>query len=132
MFKANQKGYIALFSVIILSVFVGAVIMGITMRSVESFKMSNNRQNAAKSHAIAEACAEYVISELDGSLNYDAQDTIIIDGNSCEIVSVNGSSQSVVIETKSDFKGFTKKIQAEVSKSDSELKIQSWQEVSEF
>ena len=95
--------------------------------------MSLISQESNKALALANLCAEQALFKLVTTLNYSGNESIIIEGKSCEILSIEGTGNfNRVIKTQSTVSKYTKKIKIEVSQISPVVEISSWEEVSDF
>ncbi len=115
-------GYIALTSVIIVSLLLLTVITALS--SVNYFSRYNILENEYKdrSFALAEGCVDYAIGRLAGNSNYIGNETVNIGVGTCQVASVSSGAFPKTISTVGIFpptaakKSYTK-LQAVVSSS---------------
>jgi len=130
---SNQKGFIALISVLIIAALVLAISIGVSLRSVEETNMSLGEQESHRALALADLCAEQALMKLLSVLDYSGNESIIIDGESCDILTIGGSGNSDrTVQTRSTVSGYTKKVEVEVSRISPTMEIVSWEEVADF
>ena len=82
---------------------------------------------------MANLCAEQALMKLESVLNYNGSESIIIDGETCEILLITGSGNlNRTIKTQSTVFGYTRKVKLKVSQVSPIMKISSWEEVPDF
>ena len=129
----NQQGFIALISVLIIGAVVLVISIGLSLRSVGETDMSLGEQESHRALALANLCAEQALMKLESVLNYAGNESIIIGSESCTIRPVSWSGNlNRTVETQSTVSGYTKKVQAVVSRISPTMQVTSWQEVSDF
>ncbi len=128
-----EKGFIALISLSIAGIIATVIVVGIFLSAVTETDMSLISQESNKALALANLCAEQALFRLVTTLNYSGNESIIIEGKSCEILSIEGTGNfNRVIKTQSTVSKYTKKIKIEVSQISPVVEISSWEEVSDF
>lgn len=128
-----NKGFIALTSILIIGAMVLVISIGVALRSVDEAYMSLGEQEAGRAIALANLCAEQALMKLKNDSNYSGNESIIVEGESCDILAVDGTGNSNrTVRSKSTVSGFTKKVKVEVLQINPEMQINSWEEVSDF
>jgi len=129
----NQKGFIALISVLIVGAVVLVVSIGVSLRSVGESNMSLGEQESHRALALANLCAEQALMKLESSLNYGGNESIIIGDESCDILTVGGAGNLArTVKTLSAVSGYTRRIKVEVSRISPTMQISSWESVGSF
>ena len=128
--KNFNKGYIALISIIVISVLL--ITMGIVISFGGFFTRFTILENEYKkiSTSLAEACAETAILKLIEDWNYAGGEDQTINLNSCSIVSVqdfNGSQK--LIKSKAVYQGSHSNLEIAVEKNGSKINIVFWREI---
>lgn len=134
-FPTSQAGFIALLSVVLAGALVLTISIGISLRSVGSAQMSIGQEQSHRALALADLCAEQALMKLESVLDYAGEPgaPIMIDGESCEILAVEGSGNfNRTVKTQSAVSGYTKKIRIQVSQVSPIMQIASWEEVADF
>ena len=128
-----QKGYIALISILIISAIVVLIASSASLFSVSESDMDFQQTQSEKSFYLADFCAEYALMKLESVLNYSGNESVKIGEDSCIVYPIDGSGNTNrVVKTKSNFKNQVRKIEIKVSQISPVMKIDSWQEVSDF
>lgn len=128
-----NQGFIALISIIIIGAVILAVTIGLSLRSIGETDMALSGELSNRALALADACAEDALLKLKNDLNYSGNESIIIGGESCDILAIGGSGNfNRTINTQSAVSGYTKKIKVEVPQISPAMEIASWEEVADF
>lgn len=129
----NEKGFIAITSILIVSAIVLAIGIGVSLRAIGETDMSLGEELSIRALNLADACAEDAMLKLKNNLSYSGDESIVIDGsNSCDILLVEGSgNNNRIIKTESLVGGYKRKVKVEIT-TVSPLNVASWGEVSDF
>lgn len=131
--KNNQKGFVALISILIIGAIVLTISIGLSLRSIGETNMSLGEQESHRALALANLCAEQALMKLENTLNYAGGEPVTIGSKSCDILTISGSGNfNRTIKTQSVVSGYTKKVRVEVSQISPTMQITSWEEVSDF
>lgn len=129
----EEKGFIALISILIISAVMLAVGVGLSLRSIGETNMVLSEELSNRTLALSDACAEHALLELKNDLNYFGNESIIINGESCDILTIDGSGNlNRTVKTQSAVSNYVKKIKVEVSQVSPAMEIASWEEVGDF
>lgn len=129
--KAN--GFIALISILIVGAVILSISIGVSLRSLGETAISLGQQHSNRALALATVCAETALMKLESVLNYSGNESIIVNGDSCDILAVGGSGNlNRTVEAQSTVSGYTRKIRVEVGRVSPKLQISSWEEVAGF
>lgn len=130
--KNYQKGYIALVSIIIIAVLL--ITIGIVISFGGFFTRFSILENEYKeiSTDLAEACADMAILKLVENWNYTGGENFTIDSKNCQIISVQDFGSEKLIRTQAIYQNSYTNLEVKVSKTDSKININSWQEVAKF
>ena len=128
-----NQGFIALISILIIGAVILSISIGVSLRSIDETKMSLDQQESHKALALANLCAEQALMKLTSVLNYTGSESIIIDGETCDIFLITGSGNlNRTVKTQSTVSGYTGKVKLEVSQVSPAMQISSWEEVAGF
>lgn len=129
----RQNGFIALTTILIMSVLMLSVGIGVTLRSISAGDISSGEEFSARAAALSEACAENAVLRLKNNLSYSGNENIIIEtGASCDILPLEGvGNTNRTIKTQSTVNGYKRKTRA-VLVSVIPLKIGEWRSVGDF
>lgn len=123
-----KNGFIALTTVLILSAIFLSLSISIATHAILNAGINVGAYTSAQSKALAEACVEYAQIELSRTLNYDGDESILIDDQSCYILPISGEGNTNrVIQTESIVDGFVYRIEVELSEIQPEMQIASYE-----
>jgi len=126
----NQKGYIILISVIVISIILMAVALAL---SGNVFSIRSNMLDAEfkkTSKGLAEACAETALLKLKQNNTYDGNENIAVGNQQCSILAIETEGNQKIIKTTANFQNFVSNIKVIAVLPDAS--IASWQEVANF
>lgn len=131
---ANQSGFIALISILIIGAVILTISIGLSLRSIGETNMALNEELSNRAAALSNACAEDALLKLKTNLSYAGGETIAVQsGLDCQILAVLGSGNTNrAIQTQSTVSGYTAKSQVIVSQVRPVTIISSWEKVSDF
>lgn len=127
-----QGGYIALISILIIGALVLMISVGVSLRSIGETNMSLGEEKAHRALALANLCVERGLMKIMSVLNYAGNESIVIDGESCDILPVEGNGNARTLKTKSTVSGYTRKLKVSISQISPIMIISSWEEVGDF
>ncbi len=135
----DQRGFLVLTMVLIVSATVLAISLGILLRSIDQINETNDSEASLKAWSVVNACGEYALGQMATTTEtlpgwtYTGAESLSIGGESCYIYSIeSGDLESKLIKASSTVSSFTKKILIEVATNTPEVLINSWEEVSDF
>jgi len=129
----SMKGFIALTSVLVLSAILLSITISVASRSISTAEISTGNSAKHKARILARSCAEHALVELQRTLNYSGNESLTIDGESCDILSISGTGNTNrVIQAKSEVFGYIQKLEIMVSEVSPDVTITSWDEVTSF
>jgi len=129
----KQDGFVALISILILGALILLIAVGISLRSVSQTQMGIAEQQSHKASALANLCAEQALMKLKTVLQYAGNESIMIDGETCDILNIDGSGNlNRTVQTESIVSKHTKRVQIEIAQISPEMQITSWKEVADF
>jgi hypothetical protein len=91
--KIDNKGFIALASVLMLSAIFLAIALGATSRSIGILNMSMSSLEFFKARYAAEACVEYALLELQRTVEYEGDEVILTDTTTCRVIDIEEESE---------------------------------------
>jgi len=128
-----MKGYIALISVLIISAVLLLITLSASHFGIGRSTMALQKNQATESYYLAQACGEETLMKLKEDLGYRGEEILNINGNACNILSVEGKgNKDRVIKVSSSTYNQFKKIKIEIKRVNPETEIKSWQEVANF
>jgi hypothetical protein len=125
----TNNGFIALVTVLIIFAIVLLVGLSISLLSINEAQMGLRKSQSSQAYFLANLCAEDALMKLKEDINYSGNETIEIEGGSCQILPIEGKW---TIKTISNFQNQVKKIKIMVSQVNPKMIISSWQEVADF
>ncbi|MFH0864544.1 MAG: hypothetical protein V1858_05680 [Candidatus Gottesmanbacteria bacterium] len=127
----NQSGYIALISVIIISLLL--IVISVTISFGGYFSRFSILDNEYKeiSNGLAEACANTAILKLAQDWSYvtTVPETIAVGVNNCKIISITDITPQKVILAQAIYQNSYTNLKITVSKTVSAINIDSWEEL---
>jgi len=128
-----RTGFIALSTVLVLSAIFLSIGIGIASRAISGASVVTALELHHRAEVLADACAEYALIELTRTLNYSGNDSILIEGDTCEILPISGAgNHNRTIETMSTVSNYTHRTKVEVSTVSPTMSIESWVRVASF
>ncbi len=129
----NQKGYIALISVLIVTALVILIASSANLASISESNMGLKEQQTWEVYYLATACAEEALMSLKKDLDYSGNETLTFADGECTILDIGGTgNQNRTIKTSGSAFGLIRKIKIEINRIRPEIEIESWQEVADF
>ncbi|MCI0619904.1 hypothetical protein L0Y40_02615 [Candidatus Wolfebacteria bacterium] len=124
-----QRGFIALTATIIVAAVLLTLVIAVASKGFYGRFNALDAEVKEVSRALAEGCVQTAILEYEKESSYAGGDEITIDGNTCTIVSVDGSLPSAVaVEVHADAKGTVTNLRV-VLDSTNDYFVESWEEV---
>ena len=129
----NQKGFIALISLIIIAAATLIIGISVNLLSVSESQMGLTFKKGQEAFMVAESCLEEALIQLRDDVNYDPDGAqVTIDEITCDSIDVTGTGANRTImvsaSASDDFGSFTKKIQADVKRTGNSITVESWSE----
>ena len=129
----NQKGYIALISVLIITGAVLFIAINTSLFGISEAGMGLQKSQSSEAFYLAILCAEDALMSLKENLDYYGEETLTIGQGNCTILQVKGSgNKDRVVETTGTIYNQTRKIKIEIGRVDPKMEIDSWREVVDF
>ncbi len=128
-----KQGFIALTSILVLSAIFLSVSVSVAMRSIAQTGTSFGLSAAYTANSLSTLCVEYALIELTRTLNYTGDETIVLDGESCDILTISGSGNTNrTIQTISTVAEHTRRTEVVISEISPDIAIVSWESVTDF
>lgn len=128
-----RGGYIALVSILIISAVLTLITLAASQLGIGQLKIAVGQSQASASLYLAQACAEAALRRLKEDVNYQGDESIDINGQTCQVLTIEGGgNQNRLVKTQSSLYGYAKKIKIEISRVNPAIEIKSWQEVADF
>ena len=131
----SKKGFASLLGVIFLSIVVlSAIVIGAIL-SIDINRSNRNTADATVVSGVLQSCAQYTLDQLKTTnLAYAGNESITIDGITCNISTISGTGNNNRILKILAFNSanITKKVQIDINTINPYYIINSWQEVPDF
>lgn len=129
----HTRGFVALTSVLVL----GAILLSITIstasRSITAADLGTALYAKEKAETLAHLCAEHALIELERTLGYVGDESIVVGDESCDILTITGTGNTErTISSMSTVGGHVHRTRVIVSSVSPDLTITSWESVSSF
>jgi hypothetical protein len=129
----NQKGYIAITSILLISALVLTITIGASLRAIDQTKIVLDEQESHRALALANACAEIGTMKLLSVFQYAGNEVITVGSESCNIEAMSETGNfNRTVKAQGTVTGITKKVSLNVYQVSPVTQITSWQEVSDF
>ena len=129
----NQKGYIALISILIVSGVTFIIAISTGLFGISESVMGLEKNQSSQAYYLASLCAEDALVELKNDLKYSGNETLVFDEGTCTILKVGGGGNTNrKVRTIGTVHNQTRKIEIEIAQVDPKMQITSWQEVADF
>jgi hypothetical protein len=131
--KINNKGYVALVTVLIVSAVGLAIATTLLLYAIGVSKSSITYDSSDQARAYADSCAEEAIVRLKRDISYTGNETLTFDYGSCEIRPVLGSGNTDrTVQTIGNVGNTYRKVEVQISVVNPQTQINIWEEVSDF
>ncbi len=109
----EQKGFIALVSLLIVATAALTIGIAVSLRGIEEIQMSFDSSQAAKARNLAEACIEEGLEKLRSNwANYST--SLSIGVNSC-IINIEADANSAILQSTGVVSGYEQKVRVKVN-----------------
>jgi hypothetical protein len=130
--KEYRKGYIALFSVIVLGAVSLVIAVSVLSTGVTASKFSFNVEEKIHSRIVSASCAEEVLQQiLDTGIDSGSGSMSIASGD-CSYSIIQTGLDSLRLHVEGAKGGAISRLRIEIASSTPRIKLSSWQEVSSF
>ena len=130
---ASRSGFVLLITVLIVGAIGTAILSSLLLLGISANKVSLSVQESAQALASAQACAEYALLQLRESPTYTGNESLPIDGHTCDIRTINGignTNRSICVEGRAG--DSYRRLEIVVDRILPVTKVFSWQEVPLF
>lgn len=127
-----NRGYIALFSVIILGSVGLAVTVSLLLNGILSARLGFDLQQKNQARMSATSCAEEALQQILDNGITSGTGSLTLDTSSCNYTILSTSSQTITVQSTGFSGTMVSKINVIVSSSTPRIKLSSWQEVGDF
>ncbi|MBD3208670.1 MAG: hypothetical protein GF370_04440 [Candidatus Nealsonbacteria bacterium] len=131
--KKNEKGYIALLSIIIVSSLLLLAVSYFNLASINEAKLGLKESHSEESFYLAQACAEEALMRLKEDLGYSGGEVLEFSKGECNILSLEGAgNEDRIIKTLGSVADITRRIRIVIGSVNPQTEIDSWEEVESF
>lgn len=131
--RSDYSGFITLISVLIVSAISVVVSVMLLIRSTDAARTNTILEQSLKARALADACAERALGEIQKSASYDGNETLTLPTGSCSILSIGGSGDTNrTIKTSATVGSTTRRVRVIVQTRRPAIQATSWEEVADF
>lgn len=125
----TNKGFAALASVLAIGGFIITMAGGMALRARNQVLSSIGNIASVNALAQADACTEIAIGKLQTTIGYAGNESIAINGITCEILPITGTGNyNRTITARATVQNHTKKVSVTIVKISSPTVISSWKE----
>lgn len=133
LFVNNSSGFVALVSVLIVTVIGAAIVVSLILLGIGSTRTSFALEQSNQAKALANACAEEALQRLAEDSSYAGELTIELGRGTCRIEEVQGAGNTErEIRVNGKVASIVKRVYVEVERIKPTLQIRQWQEVADF
>ena len=120
--------------VIILSIVVLSVVMLGAFLSIDVNRANKNTNDAIFASGVLQSCAENALDKLKTDITYTGNESFLINGITCNILTISGSGNTNRILKVQAFNStsIVKKVQIDINTINPYYIMNSWQEVPDF
>ncbi|MBI5037936.1 MAG: hypothetical protein HZC01_04525 [Candidatus Kerfeldbacteria bacterium] len=130
---SHQRGYVVLISMLIVSVVGLAIASSMMAISISGSQSSLERDQATSARYLADACAEYAISQLLDANTYAGNEVRTLGDGTCTIRPVLGTGNTNrTVETFGTVDTTIRKIRVEIASLTPNVALTSWRDVADF
>jgi hypothetical protein len=127
-----NEGYIALLSVIVISVLGIAIMLSVVSSGVNAIKTDFSLQQLGNARSMASSCAEEALQRiLDTSITSGSGNLAIASGT-CTYTVTSTNGQNITVSSTGSFGTITSKIKVVIATTSPSIILSSWEEVSDF
>lgn len=128
--RSNKKGFVTLFSLIILMIISVTVFTSILLVNVDSLNSVEATRQGIVARSLANSCMEIALNKLKDDQTYTGNETFTFTQGSCQVISVTGSGNTNrTIRVSGDSGGYIRKAEALVLQINPSTNISYWQEM---
>jgi hypothetical protein len=126
------RGYIALFSVIIIGAIGVAIMFSIMLLGISTSKTDFALQQAGSAKILASSCAEEALQKISETGTTSSSGVISIASGTCSYVIFKQNGQNLTINATGITGTLTSKVKVIISTTTPTILLSSWQEVGDF
>lgn len=127
--QLNKKGFVTLFSLIILMVIAVSVFTSVLLTNMDSLKSVEALREGLKAKTNSYSCMEIALDKLKNDNTYTGNETIILGDGECEILSISGSgNNNWVVRSIGKSKDYFKKLEVSIIEINPVMQIEYFRE----
>ncbi|MDH4330932.1 MAG: hypothetical protein OEV93_05300 [Candidatus Moranbacteria bacterium] len=130
--KYRQGGYITLLSVLVVGAIGVSVAVSLILLGLGSSRNSFSLKQSNQAKALANACAEEALEEIQNLLVYEGSDTISLGQGSCEYTVTRLAAQNRNIVATGTVGDVVRKVEINIDLVRPQINIVLWQEVNDL
>jgi shikimate 5-dehydrogenase len=130
--KRAAQGFVTLVSVLVVGAVGIAVAVSLLLLGVGSSRTSFAAQQSAQARALADACAEEALQQINDSTPLTGSGNLSIGAGTCNYTVVSLGGQNRNIEAYGTVQNTLRKVEIDIDKINPSINITSWQEVADF
>ena len=128
----NQRGYITLLSVLIVSTVGFAVAVTLILLGLGSGRSSFSIEQSNQAKSVANACAERALQEIRNNTAYSGNGNLTLGQGSCSFIVSNTGGENRLINSSGQVGEVIRKVEININTINPQINILSWQEVADF
>lgn len=128
----NQKGYIALISVLIISAIVVLIATSASLVSISESDMGLEENQAWETFYLTNACSEEALQQIRDSISFKGSGNLSLGEGSCTYTVTKLTGQNRVITASGTVGNIVRKAKITLDKITPNINITSWQQVVDF
>jgi len=125
----NNKGYIALMSVVIIGAAGAAIAVSVILLGLASSRSSFVIGQSSQARALTEACAEQALQNIRDSSVFTGSGQLVLDSGVCSYEVIDSGGESRTIFASGTVETVVKKLRIDISVINPMITCDSWQEV---
>lgn len=129
---SNQKGYIALLSVILIAAIGTAIMISVIATGITSSKTDLSLQQGGSARILASSCAEEALQKILETSTTTSSGNLTIGSGTCAYTIATSSGNSITIQASGFLGAIVSKVKVVVSSTSPGLTLSSWAEVADF
>lgn len=127
-----KRGYIALFSVIIIGAIGVAIMLSIMLLGVSTSRTDFALQQAGNAKMLASSCAEEALQKISETGTTSSMGNMTIASGTCSYIILSQNGQNVTINSTGITGTITSKVKVLIATTTPSVVLTSWQEVGDF
>lgn len=125
-----NKGYLNIFSVIVVGAAALAAVGSLSLLSMGSIRASTLLSESYQAKSLADACAETALQQIKDSTSFSGSDNFSLGSGTCSYTVTNTGGQNREINAQGLVEDVIRKVKIEISAVNPQINVASWQEIS--